>query len=95
MLVNSFPRRWIPSVLFKGLAEFRTPLLTMLATPLYTYIYIHAMLNFCSFVVQQRTDYGGLETVHVSAKNCYYTGSVAGHQFSRVAFSMCDGEMVR
>ena len=25
MLVNSFPRRWIPSVLFKGLAEFRTP----------------------------------------------------------------------
>ena len=53
------------------------------------------MLNFCSFVVQQRTDYGGLETVNVSAKNCYYTGSVAGHQFSRVAFSMCDGEMVR
>ena len=34
MLANSFPRRWIPSVLFKGLAKFRTPLLTMLATPL-------------------------------------------------------------
>ena len=36
MLANSFPRRWIPSVLFKGLAEFRTLLLTMLATPLKT-----------------------------------------------------------
>ena len=58
-------------------------------------IYTHTTLNFCSFIVQQRTDYGGLETINVSAKNCYYTGSVANHQFSRVAVSMCDGEMVR
>ena len=45
--------------------------------------------------MQQRTDDGSLETMNVSAKNCYYTGSVAGHEFSRVAFSMCDGDMVR
>ena len=51
-------------------------------------------LNFCSFIVQQRTETGGLETMDVSAKNCYYTGSVADHEFSRVAVSMCNGEMV-
>ena len=33
--------------------------------------------------------------MNVSVKNCYYTGSVAGHLFSRVSMSMCDGEMVR
>ena len=51
--------------------------------------------NFCSFIVQQRTGNGSLETMNVSTKNCYYTGSVADHQFSRVAMSLCDGEMVR
>ena len=48
----------------------------------------------CSFIVQKRTENGSLETMNVTAKNCYYTGSVAGHLFSRVAMSMCDGEMV-
>ena len=52
--------------------------------------------KFCSFIVQQRTESGSLETVSdVLARNCYYTGSVADHQFSRVAVSVCDGAMVR
>ena len=37
---------------------------------------------------------GSLETVIVPIRNCYYTGRVSDHQFSRVAVSMCDGEMV-
>ena len=37
----------------------------------------------------------GLETLNASKRNCCYTGSVTNHQFSRVAFIMCDGEMVR
>ena len=45
--------------------------------------------------MQQRTENGSLETMDVQAKNCYYTGDVADHKFSRVAFSKCDGEMVR
>ena len=51
---------------------------------------------FCSFIVQQRTENGRLEIVSdIAARNCYYTGSVADHQFSRVAVSLCDGAMVR
>ena len=53
------------------------------------------MKYFCSFIVQQRAGDGGLENMNVSVKNCYYIGSVAGHLFSRVSMSMCDGEMVR
>ena len=49
---------------------------------------------FCSFIVQQRTENGRLETVNVPARNCYYTGSVVDHQFSRVAVSVCNDEMV-
>ena len=45
--------------------------------------------------MQQRAGDGGLENMNVSVKNCYYIGSVAGHLFSRVSMSMCDGEMVR
>ena len=45
--------------------------------------------------MQQRTENGRLETVSAPARNCYYTGSVADHQFSRIAVSVCDDEMVR
>ena len=57
--------------------------------------YVLTLKYFCSFVVQQRAGDGGLENINVSVKNCYYIGSVAGHLFSRVSMSMCDGEMVR
>ena len=53
------------------------------------------IINFHSFIVQQRTDNDTLQTVNVPVKNCYYTGSVADHQFSRAAFSVCNNEMVR
>jgi len=53
------------------------------------------LVELCSFIVQQRTDNGGLETVNATKRNCYYTGSVTNHQFSKVAVSMCNGEMVR
>ena len=52
--------------------------------------------NFlCSFIVQQRNENGSLESMNVSRRNCYYTGRVVSRLFSRVAVSMCDGEMVR
>lgn len=63
----------------------------------YTHIatYIFTVAEFCSFIVQQRKENGSLEAMNVSTSNCYYTGSVANHHFSRVSFSMCGGEMVR
>ena len=44
--------------------------------------------------MQKRAKHGGLEMMNVTARNCYYTGSVVGRLFSRVAMSLCDGEMV-
>ena len=46
----------------------------------------------CSFIVQQRIGNSSLETMNVSARNCYYIGIVPGRLFSRVAVSMCDGK---
>jgi len=37
---------------------------------------------------------GGLQTINTTARNCFYTGIVTNHKFSRVAISMCKGEMV-
>ena len=62
------------------------------------YKYYHIATNikiFHRFVVQKRLGNGSLEATNVSVRNCYYTGSVAGHLFSRVTMSMCDGEMVK
>jgi len=45
--------------------------------------------------VQQRKEDGSLESMNVSRRNCYFTGSVDNSSFSRVSVDMCDGEMVR
>ena len=37
---------------------------------------------------------GSLQTMNATARNCFYTGTVTNHEFSRVAIDMCNGEMV-
>ena len=53
--------------------------------------------EFCilySFIVQKRMGDGSLQTMNYTARNCFYSGIVTNHRFSRVAISMCKGEMV-
>ncbi|XP_065917760.1 A disintegrin and metalloproteinase with thrombospondin motifs 4-like [Dysidea avara] len=56
-------------------------------------LYPNKKLLSREFVVQKRMADGSLQTMNATARNCFYTGTVTNHEFSRVAIDMCNGEM--